>query len=78
VKTKKRKNKTQRHQPGELALKEIRRYQHSSQLLIRKLLFQRIVREVTMEIAKNNIKGIRFHTGAIEALQVGTEIQIKI
>ena len=73
VKTKKRKSNTQKHRPGELALKEMIRYQHTTMLLMPKLPFQRVVREVTMEIAEINIEGLRFHTGATEALQVATE-----
>ena len=35
-----------RYQPGMVALREIRRYQKSTELLIRKLLFQRLVYEI--------------------------------
>ena len=38
-----------RYRPGELALREIRRYQASPDLLIRKLPFQRLVREIALE-----------------------------
>ena len=71
VKTKKK--KTYRHRPGQLALKEINRYQHSTNLLMQKLPFQRLVREVTMALTKNIIEGVRFQPAAIEALQVATE-----
>ena len=36
--------KARRYRPGTLALKEIRKYQRSADLLIRKLPFQRLVR----------------------------------
>ena len=38
--------KPHRYRPGTVALQEIRRYQKSSDLLIRKLPFQRLVREI--------------------------------
>ena len=38
-----------RHRPGERALKEIRTYQRSTDLLIRKLPFARLVREVMLQ-----------------------------
>ena len=38
--------KPHRYRPGTVALREIRRYQKSTQLLIRKLPFQRLVREI--------------------------------
>ena len=39
--------KPHRYRPGTVALREIRRYQKSTDLLIRKLYFQRLVREIT-------------------------------
>ncbi|XP_030743795.1 histone H3, embryonic-like [Echinops telfairi] len=39
--------KPHRYRPGTVALREIRRYQKSTELLIRKLPFQRLVRELT-------------------------------
>ena len=47
-----------RYKPGQLALKEIRRYQHSTENLIRRLPFQRLVREITMAMKSDNIEGI--------------------
>lgn len=38
--------RTTRFRPGERALREIRRYQASNELLLRKLPFQRLVREI--------------------------------
>merc|ERR1712029_983287 len=38
--------KPHRYRPGTVALREIRRYQKSTELLIRKLPFQRLVREI--------------------------------
>jgi histone H3 len=55
--------------PGTVALREIRRYQRSTDLLIRKLPFQRLVRE----LAQNLKPGIRFQSTAILALQEASE-----
>uniref|UniRef100_A0A8C3R176 Core Histone H2A/H2B/H3 domain-containing protein n=1 Tax=Cyanoderma ruficeps TaxID=181631 RepID=A0A8C3R176_9PASS len=38
--------KPHRYRPGTVALREIRRYQKSTELLIRKLPFQRLVRQI--------------------------------
>lgn len=44
-----RKSKKRRYRPGVVALREIRQYQKSTNLLIRKLPFQRLVKEIAME-----------------------------
>ena len=41
--------KPHRYRPGTVALREIRKYQKSTELLIRKLPFQRLVREVAQD-----------------------------
>ena len=41
--------KPHRYRPGTVALREIRRYQKSTDLLVRKLPFQRLVREIMQE-----------------------------
>ena len=61
--------KPHRFRPGTVALREIRRYQKSTELLLRKLPFQRLVREVATEY-KNDL---RFQASAIAALQEATE-----
>ena len=38
---------TRRYRPGTVALREIRKYQKSTELLIRKLPFSRLVREIS-------------------------------
>ena len=68
--------KKRRFRPGTVALKEIRRYQKSTELLIRKLPFQRLVREIANDrdvIPGHMIGKIRFQTGAIKALQESCE-----
>lgn len=61
--------KAHRYRPGTVALREIRKYQKSTELLIRKLPFQRVVKMLTTEIKSN----IRFRSTAIDALQHATE-----
>lgn len=58
-----------RYRPGTVALREIRKYQKTSDLLIRKLPFQRLVRE----IAGEQCSGIRFQSSALLALQEASE-----
>jgi len=55
-----------RYRPGTVALREIRRYQKSTELLIRKLPFQRLVREIAQDFKTD----LRFQSAAIGALQV--------
>lgn len=61
--------KPHRFRPGTIALREIRRYQKSTQLLIRKLPFQRLVKEVAQEF----LTDLRFQSTAILALQEAAE-----
>ncbi|KAL0211513.1 hypothetical protein P9112_009811 [Eukaryota sp. TZLM1-RC] len=62
--------KKYRHRPGTVALKEIRKYQKSCELLLRKLPFQRVVREIAREHGADQM---RFQSVALEALQEATE-----
>ena len=64
------KKKPHKYQLGTVALREIRRYQKSTELLIRKLPFQQLVRELAQDLGKINI---RFQSGAIMALQEASE-----
>ena len=61
--------KPHRYRPGTMALKEIRRYQKSTELLIRKLPFQRLVREIVQEFCTD----FRFQSTAVVALQEASE-----
>ena len=61
--------KPHRYRPGTVALREIRRYQKSTDLLICKLPFQRLVRE----IAQNYRSDLRFQGSAVLALQESSE-----
>ncbi|VVC41257.1 Histone-fold,Histone H2A/H2B/H3,Histone H3/CENP-A [Cinara cedri] len=68
-----KKTKNGRHRPGVIALKEIRKYQNSTNLLIRKLPFQRLVREIAQNIKK---KQLQFHCASLEILQEASEAYI--
>ena len=61
--------KHRRFRPGTVALREIRKYQKSTDLLIRKLPFQRLVRE----IAQGTKPDVRFQSSCILALQEASE-----
>ena len=58
-----------RYRPGTVALREIRRYQKSSDLLVRKLPFQRLVREIAQDFKTD----LRFQGSAVLALQEASE-----
>ena len=60
------KKKKRRHRPGKGALREIRKFQERTDLLIRKLPFGRLVREISLDFSPD----LRFQSSAIEALQV--------
>ena len=80
--------KPHRYKPGTVALREIRRYQKSTELLIRKLPFQRLVSTRLLslitainhanhtqvrEIAQDFKSDLRFQSSAIGALQESVE-----
>ncbi|EFO82758.1 CRE-HIS-71 protein [Caenorhabditis remanei] len=78
--------KPHRYRPGTVALREIRRYQKSTELLIRKLPFQRLVREIgerkkidallkqnQLFSAQDFKTDLRFQSAAIGALQEASE-----
>ncbi|XP_035251452.1 histone H3-like [Anguilla anguilla] len=59
--------KPHRYRPGTVALREIRRYQKSTELLIHKLPFQRLVREIAQDFKTD------FRSSAVMALQEASE-----
>lgn len=61
--------KPHRYRPGTVALREIRRYQKSTDLLVRKLPFQRLVREIAQDFKQD----LRFQGSAVLALQEASE-----
>lgn len=63
------KSKPHRFRAGTVALKEIRKYQKSTDLLLRKRPFQRLVREIALGMKSD----IRFQSTAVLVLQEATE-----
>ena len=61
--------KPMRYRPSTVALREIRRYQKSTELLIRKLPFARLVREIAQDFKTD----LRFQKDAVGALQEASE-----
>ena len=61
--------KPHRYRPGTVALREIRKYQKSTELLVRKLPFQRLVREITQTYNSAPAQGeLRWQQSAVTAL----------
>ncbi len=61
--------KPHRYRPGTVALREIRKFQKSTDLLIRKLPFQKVVREIAGDFKSD----LRFQSQAVLALQEASE-----
>jgi len=61
--------KPHRFRPGTVALREIRKFQKSTDLLIRKLPFQRVVRDIASDYKSD----LRFQASAVLALQEAAE-----
>ena len=62
--------KPTKFKPGTVALREIRFYQGTTDLLLRKLPFQRLVREIA---GKESDESLRFTKDALQVLQIATE-----
>ncbi|TRY64161.1 hypothetical protein TCAL_03596 [Tigriopus californicus] len=60
-----------RYRPGLKALQEIRQYQKSTNLLIPKLPFSRLIRDIAQHLSPNG--GLRFQSAALMALQEAAE-----
>ena len=66
--------KARRYRPGTVALREIRKYQKSTDLLIRRKPFGRLVKEICAQVCQdNNLRDKRFRKSAMEALQAAAE-----
>jgi histone H3 len=61
--------KPHRYRPGTVALREIRKYQKSTELLIRKQPFMRLVREIAQDFKSD----LRLQSAALLALQEAGE-----
>lgn len=66
--------KKQKWRPGTVALREIRQYQRSTNLLIPKLPFSRLIKELANE--RSSSGGLRFQSSALMALQEAAESYI--
>ena len=64
--------KPKRYRPGTVALREIRRYQKSTELLIRRMPFARLVREIAQDVKTD----LRFQASSILALQEASEAHL--
>ena len=74
--------KPRRYRPGTVALREIRKYQKNTDLLIKRMPFQRLVREIVTALHNydprrfRNKDGYRMRADAIVALQEAAEAYI--
>lgn len=64
--------KVRRWHPGTVALREVRKYQNSTDLLIARAPFRRLVREICMNLKDS----IRIQSSALDAIQEATESYI--
>ena len=65
--------KKRRFRPGTVALREIRAYQKSTNLLIPRLPFSRLIKEIAMRMST---RGLRFQSSALMALQEAAEAYV--
>lgn len=63
------KRRKPRARPGSVALREIRKYQRSTNLLIRRMPFQRLVREIAQDFRVD----LKFQSNALLCLQEASE-----
>ncbi|BEJ14888.1 hypothetical protein CspHIS471_0406550 [Cutaneotrichosporon sp. HIS471] len=62
-----------RYRPGTVALREIRKYQKTTNLLLAKLPFSRVVREIAFNSSSISAGELRWQSSAILALQEAAE-----
>ena len=63
-----------KYRPGTVALRQIRQFQKTTDLLIPRLPFSRVVKEIAQDLAgRYNIQGLRFQSAALMALQEAAE-----
>jgi len=67
--------KVRRYRPGTVAMREIRKYQKSTDLLLRRLPFSRVVRQIAQKCTENG-SDLRWQARALEALQCATEAHL--
>ena len=61
--------KNRRYRPGTVALREIRKYQKTTDLLLKKAPFQRLVREIAQDYKSD----LRWQSSAVMAMQEASE-----
>lgn len=62
-----------RYKPGQLALKTIQKLQNTTELLIPKTRFHRLVREITQDVSDSNDEPLKYQVAALTALQEAAE-----
>jgi len=66
-----------RYRPGTVALREIRHFQKSSDLLIPRLPFSRLVKNIAQDVSKGlGLSDLRFQAAALMALQEAAEAYV--
>jgi histone H3/H4 len=68
-----------RYKPGTVALRQIRKYQKSTDNLLPRATFKRLVKSITDELTAENTYfdgGVRFKSEAVDALQAATEDEL--
>lgn len=74
AKTMAKQPKARRFRPGTVALREVKRYQRSTNLLIPQVALNRLIREVTQDIGKRDTEeNVRYQSAAVLALQEASE-----
>uniref|UniRef100_A0A915BUJ9 Histone H2A/H2B/H3 domain-containing protein n=1 Tax=Parascaris univalens TaxID=6257 RepID=A0A915BUJ9_PARUN len=69
--------KKRRFRPGQRALQQIRKLQRSTELLMPRAPFMRLVREIARQVAPKQVD-LRFQANAISALQEATEAYLTL
>ena len=67
------KERKRRFRPGTAALKQIRRYQKSTELLIHKQPFMRLVKQIVQDLMPPGQQPYRMQSAAVEAVQEAGE-----
>jgi len=65
--------KQRRFKPGTVALRQIRKFQKTTDLLLRRLPFARLVREIADSLIRRGTDPLRWQANALEALQEASE-----
>lgn len=71
------KTKKRRYRPGTVALREIRRYQKTTDLLIPKACFNKLIREIA-DSESLSLRNVRFQRSALAAIQEAAEMYLTL